>query len=73
MPGYLHSLISVIHVNCRVSEFSKVSKSGHYFTLKTRCQIKKNHTMEVKGFLITINVPVVYMGRYEVVFRGDYQ
>ncbi len=22
--------------------------------------------------LITINVPVVYMGRYEVVLRGDY-
>ncbi len=25
-----------------------------------------------KGVLITINVPVVYMGRYEVVLRGDY-
>jgi hypothetical protein len=23
-------------------------------------------------FMITINVPVVYMGRYEVVLRGDY-
>jgi hypothetical protein len=22
--------------------------------------------------LLTINVPVVYMGRYEVVLRGDY-
>ncbi len=22
--------------------------------------------------VITINVPVVYMGRYEVVLRGDY-
>jgi hypothetical protein len=22
--------------------------------------------------LVTINVPVVYMGRYEVVLRGDY-
>jgi hypothetical protein len=23
-------------------------------------------------YVITINVPVVYMGRYEVVLRGDY-
>jgi hypothetical protein len=23
-------------------------------------------------YILTINVPVVYMGRYEVVLRGDY-
>ncbi len=26
----------------------------------------------VSNYLLTINVPVVYMGRYKVVLRGDY-
>jgi hypothetical protein len=29
-------------------------------------------TSKNKHETITINVPVVYMGRYEVVLRGDY-
>jgi hypothetical protein len=33
----------------------------------------RNNGIEiVYGDEITINVPVVYMGRYEVVLRGDY-
>ncbi len=27
---------------------------------------------EQRRYFLTINVPVVYMGRYEVVLRGDY-
>ena len=38
--------------------------------------IGTGHTIEVyilvQDIILTINVSVVYMGRYEVVFRGDY-
>jgi hypothetical protein len=30
------------------------------------------HLKKYTGAKLTINVPVVYMGRYEVVLRGDY-
>jgi hypothetical protein len=40
-----------------------------------RCA-RKVHTIislfRSASVLVTINVPVVYMGRYEVVLRGDY-
>ncbi len=32
----------------------------------------KGHASEMDFLILTINVPVVYMGRYKVVLRGDY-
>jgi hypothetical protein len=48
-------------------EFSFCSSIRHYEL--TMFNILNRH---VRQTVLTINVPVVYMGRYEVVLRGDY-
>jgi hypothetical protein len=57
-------------------QFYGIEIRGRFFSLgraDKRIQEKNSSCCSaIKGKQITINVPVVYMGRYEVVLRGDY-
>jgi hypothetical protein len=53
--------------------FCQFTKNYSYLDPKS-CQSSQKYGFGIRdrGYGITINVPVVYMGRYEVVLRGDY-
>jgi hypothetical protein len=70
MPNILPRLLDAVKWQSRdeVSQLYLLLEDWRPVSTQVR---KSPHLREIKN-TVTINVPVVYMGRYEVVLMGDY-